>query len=479
MASGRFSASGFGVGHDNGSLKLGEIAQSIIGWAMLALALAVSFLNGGMTPIAWAFLYAGTLFLFGFQVLLDFHNGVPSVARRVLPVALLYFAALVWLQVQTVGGMAEPMAHPIWQIAPGGGGQSISARPELGQQVVLRLTCYAMIFWVILRSAGSSALATDFIRAIAVFSTVLAVYGIQAQISGVNPLIGSEAEGNAVRASFTNRNSYATYAAFGVLANFAAYTGITAGGEGGTALASLRNFLERFFAGGWLFGLGGLICLAALILTGSRAGGASGLIGLLVFALALRSPKGGNMRMVWAMVAAIAAFVLLTSSGFLLERLETTGPDLRFEVYPYVVEGALDRPLLGHGAGAFHDTFRAYVPLVAAGAGEWAMAHSSYLENAYEFGLPAVAAFYLALGMIGWRLLLGVFRRRRNRVVPAFALACFVVAALHSLVDFSLQIPAVPAAFAAILGLGWAQSISSTELARGSGGRKRAGSRRS
>ncbi|WP_176442852.1 O-antigen ligase family protein [Tropicimonas sediminicola] len=452
-----------------------QLAQATVGWAALALVLAVAFLNGGITPIAWVVLYAGILLLFAFQLVLDLATEVPLPARRVLPVGILYFAALVWLQVQTVGGMAEPLAHPIWQIAPGGGGQSISARPELGQQVVLRLTCYAMIFWVILRSAGSGALATDFIRAIAIFSMVLAVYGIQAQVSGVNPLIGSEVEGNAVRASFTNRNSYATYAAFGVLANFAAYTGITAGGEGGTALASLRNFLERFFAGGWLFGLGGLICLAALILTGSRAGGASGLIGVLVFALALRSPKGGNMRMVWAMVAAIAAFVLLTSSGFLLERLETTGPDLRFEVYPYVVEGALDRPLLGHGAGAFHDTFRAYVPLVAAGAGEWAMAHSSYLENAYEFGLPAAAAFYLALGMIGWRLMLGVLRRRRNRVVPAFALACFVVAALHSLVDFSLQIPAVPAAFAAILGLGWAQSFSSSELDRGSGRRKRSG----
>lgn len=458
-----------GTNQDGIASNVGKTIQAICGWAALAVVLPVSLVNGGFSPIGWVLLFAGILALFFVQVLLDFGRGVSMPGRRVMPVALLYFSVLVWLQVQTLSGIAENLVHPVWSLAPDDSLRAISARPGIGQQVVLRLTCYAMIFWILLRSSSSGARSMHYIRAIAVFSTVLAIYGIQAQISGVNPLLGVESEGGVVRASFTNRNSYATYAAFGVLANFAAYVGFTAGREGGTKLAGLRNFLERFFAGGWLFGLGGLICLSALILTGSRAGGASGLVGLMVFALAVRGSGGGGLRIALSVLAAIAAFVLLTSSGVLLDRLESSGPDMRFEIYPHVVEGIMERPLLGHGAGAFHDTFRVHVPLVAAGAGEWAMAHSSYLENAYEFGLPAASVFYLALALIGWRLFLGVLRRRRNRNVPAFALACFLVAALHSLFDFSLQIPAVPALFAAILGLGWAQSFSSAELERTSG----------
>jgi O-antigen ligase len=125
-----------------------------------------------------------------------------------------------------------------------------------------------------------------------------------------------------------------------------------------------------------------------------------------------------------------------------------------------------DRLVLGHGFGAFQDTFRPLVPLDAAAA-EWARAHSSYLENLWEMGLPAFLAFHTALAWIAVRILRGALTRRRNEVFPIVALCCIVAGGLHSLVDFSLQMPATGAIFAFLLGLGWAHSWPRADVAGG------------
>ncbi len=54
----------------------------------------------------------------------------------------------------------------------------------------------------------------------------------------------------------------------------------------------------------------------------------------------------------------------------------------------------------------------------------------------------------------------GVRRRRRDVIYPSVGLAAAILVGTHSLVDFSLQIPAVAATFALILGIGCAQSWS-------------------
>jgi O-antigen ligase len=92
------------------------------------------------------------------------------------------------------------------------------------------------------------------------------------------------------------------------------------------------------------------------------------------------------------------------------------------------------------------------------------MAHNSYLENAYEFGLPAAAVFYTALALIAARLVRGARTRRRDTDIAAFAIGCLAAGAFHAAFDFSLQMPAAAALFAAILGLGWAQSFTREEI---------------
>jgi hypothetical protein len=55
----------------------------------------------------------------------------------------------------------------------------------------------------------------------------------------------------------------------------------------------------------------------------------------------------------------------------------------------------------------------------------------------------------------------GVFARRRDRMFAITGFCAVVLVAVHSTVDFSLQIPAVGLSLATLLGIGLAQSRSS------------------
>lgn len=174
----------------------------------------------------------------------------------------------------------------------------------------------------------------------------------------------------------------------------------------------------------------------------------AGVIGLIVLVGSLG--QQGRRFVRWGPVAlgagvTLAAVVFAWNIGT-VDRLTATGADIRMLAYPGVIEGALDRVLLGQGA-------RGFISGEAAQA-EWQYAHNSYLESAFEFGLPA-AVFFIALGLIGLRLLSGVMNRPGLNAVGAFALATFSAAGVHAAFDGSLQIPAIAALFAAVLGIGW------------------------
>jgi len=63
--------------------------------------------------------------------------------------------------------------------------------------------------------------------------------------------------------------------------------------------------------------------------------------------------------------------------------------------------------------------------------------------------------------LLPWAVCLrGALKRRTSRrYLPAAAFSVAAVSILHSVVDFSLQIPAIGFVTAGLLGMGWAQSF--------------------
>ena len=433
--------------------------QGIVGFTVLAMLLLSVLVLGGNRPVAWSLLSIGVFVAFAFQVVLSAARPVPLAVRQLYVPGVLFLAVMVWGWVQTMGGASEAVSHPLWKYVPDEP-PSISADPGQGRHAVMRLLSYGMIFVIMVWTCTSEARAKGVLISIALFSTTLASYGLYAFSTGENIVLGDIAGSGSVQATFVNRNSYATYAIFGVFANLAAYLQVASRQRDG-----IRGRLEDFFAGAWVFALGAIICIGAVSLTQSRAGSGAGIVGLAVFVVAWRGKRRKWDPVMLLLMAAVLIFIAMTSATGLTERLlMTNAEEGRFAIYPAILQAIADRPVLGHGLGSFHEAFRLYVPQEVASL-EWVRAHSTYLELVFGLGLPATLALLLAIGLIVWRIRQGTVRRKNNRAFSCFALASIAAAAFHSVFDFSLQMPASAALFAALLGLGFAQSFTNDAIA--------------
>jgi hypothetical protein len=83
------------------------------------------------------------------------------------------------------------------------------------------------------------------------------------------------------------------------------------------------------------------------------------------------------------------------------------------------------------------------------------------LEFAAGLGLPAALCWWGAITFCATQMARGIFKRRKDRAYPLVGLGGTILIAVHSTVDFSLQIPAVALTYAVLLGIGLSQSYSS------------------
>jgi len=317
---------------------------------------------GANRPVSWTLLSIVVFALFAIYVIF---TRPPEFLNRALVPGILFLIVIIWGFVQTLGGMPSGLAHPFWSYVPDVSGH-ISADPGQGIHIVMRYMAYAMVFVIIATAAIDSAVASTLLRIIAIAATCYAVFGFYEYLSGSNPILGEAYETiyvSSMTSTFVNRNSFATFAVFGALANLTAYLQVSArpqSGQVGT-LGAVRDTLESFYGGAWAYGLGLLLCIGAVSLTQSRAGALVGLVALIVFYFNWREKGKGSSTGMMIALGGIIAFVALTSASGLVQRLLTTKEDGRFQAYPQIIEGIGDRPILGHGLGAFQEAFRPYI----------------------------------------------------------------------------------------------------------------------
>jgi O-antigen ligase len=154
--------------------------------------------------------------------------------------------------------------------------------------------------------------------------------------------------------------------------------------------------------------------------------------------------------------------MLIISDNVMTERLaessiETEG---RTRIFELTWQAIRDWPVFGTGLGTFRDVFPLYrtedLPLPVA------QAHNDYLETIVELGFPAASALFLSMASLLWICLRGVRRRRRDAVFPCIGVGATTLVAVHSLFDFSLQMPGVTATFWILMGAAVAQSFNSS-----------------
>jgi O-antigen ligase len=206
------------------------------------------------------------------------------------------------------------------------------------------------------------------------------------------------------------------------------------------------------------------LCLTAMFMTRSRAAALLSLLALMAaFLLFFRRDLPRRTGLVTAVTGGgIVAFILLETMGagvnarFDFHGLSGEG---RVETYKATLRMIADHPWLGTGQGTFGYAFPIYRSANASIFGVWDIAHNTLLEIAAEMGVPIAALVVAGWLSIFATLIGGVLVRRRGLLVPAAALAVALLAVLHSLIDFTLQIPGYSIVALCLIGAGTAQSF--------------------
>lgn len=318
---------------------------------------------------------------------------------------------------------------------------------------------------------------TQLIRFCGIVGALYAGYGFIVFVSGNETILWYDkwANPNSLTSTFVNRNSYAAFAGIGLqcLIAYALYWIQEELAENRTGRELYRHTLETFLNKAWWLPLAIILTSVVVLLSNSRGGFGSVTIGVL--ALMLISPNRYQRRdnikktiAVYSILASIAVGLFALSGSVLEGRLQSdASASQRFAAYPLMIDAIEDRPMAGFGLGTFDQVFRIYR---TEDVDVWFdRAHNDYLEVAMTAGVPAtlllLVAIFMAVLFLARKLQYGL----QYRTFIALGLSVSLQLGLHSIVDFSLQMPAISYLWCAILAasLAMAQRCELAHKARG------------
>jgi O-antigen ligase len=443
-----------------------ETFKSIQLWLTVA-SLTLAPLFFGSVDLLWVAIWA---VLLSISTLIGAAGPLSTAQRRVLFAFLALSSAYALVAiVQVAPGLIEHLDDPIWRRADGVLGLNalprISGRAEIPPEAIghflLLVTSFVSGFLV----ATSRRNGETLVRFARYSILAYAIYGMAALVFTPNLLLWAPklAYRGSLTATFVNHNTAATFLGAGAILWFClACLSLQSLRYSSIRLLLLVPSNERVAFTIILHSVAGLVCFVALLLTGSRAGLICTALGLLVAIVLMVTNR---LRPRFWYVAGSGSVALALIAGWLSQtgRIGSKGllDEARWSVYEYCIEAIRQRPLLGAGAGTFADLFPSLRADGFSAWGVWDYAHSTILEIAVEMGIPIAAMVVLAATASLIILVRAALRSKdHSRSSLAAIAAIAVLSYLHSIVDFSLQIPGYLIPFAVLLGCGLARATS-------------------
>jgi len=442
--------------------------------ALIAIVVLSPLPFGSYRPWAWslfAILIGVLLILWCFIVLKSqLRASVPMI--RLWPVIIPFVAVLAWAFVQTISSVPHDWIHPLWTETTHTLGKSVTASisldPELTLTAILRTTTYGGIFLLSSQLGRDRYRAHHSLVAIAVAGIIYAIYGLLNHFAGWDHILWMEkwAYLGDLTSTFVNRNAYGAYAGLGIICCMGLFLH-TLRPSKSTPSRRAYDFAEIVLVRAMPFLIGVVIISTALLLSHSRGAfvcTALALLVLMVAAMASRLIRPRTALVIGGLIVTVGVGILGLSGEGTVERLASTpaqiesADDARTNLYRLTTDAIIDAPLIGHGFGTFLPTFRMYRDTSLVSPYVWDFAHNVYLEMAMDLGLPASILLYLSLTVVVISCIQGLVCRRRDHIYPAVAIGAITLIGSHSLIDFSVQIPAIAMTLALLLGVGFAQS---------------------
>ena len=386
-----------------------------------------------------------------------------------------YGCVCLWILVQWSPVIPNELADPVWNSAAKLLDEDIGGRISVNPDATLRgltnLLVYGAIFWLTFHLTRTSERAWLGIRAIAWIGTAYAIYGIAIYMSGNHWIViyPKWTYQTSLTSTFVNRNSYATFTGLTLLCAVVIFIRHIA------PFLALKHplkskivlIVEEIISKAGLKTFSIIAISIALLLSASRGGVGASTVGLLTFGAIYLAQKKIRWRQFvsLSLAATVTASIIFFVGGDHLSRrlpdnqVQSSLED-RTDIYALTWSAILTSPWKGTGFGTFEDVFPAYRQEDADSLVRWDKAHNTYLENALELGLPATILLNLSIALIAFQCLRGTFARKRDKIIPALGVAATALVGLHSIVDFSLQIPAISILYACIMGIAVSQSWS-------------------
>ncbi|NEX45328.1 O-antigen ligase family protein [Pseudotabrizicola algicola] len=338
---------------------------------------------------------------------------------------------------------------------------SLSVMPDASLLAAIRAVGY-LVFLMLVIEVGTQPERTHTLGLILMLGILLhAVFGLVAlRLLGDYSIWGEKTVYlGMLTGTFVNRNSIATFLGFGLVLALAyalerGHRAANAERDRGYTAIFTPARLE--IIGLWL---AVAVLAIAILLTQSRMGVAATVLGAFVTFLALRITFRVPLRRILievgiGLVAMLVVLVPAVGDGVLERALFTFVESTdRVSLYVQTWGMILERPLIGFGYDAFAPAFELYrdEPLVNQNFAD--LAHNTYLTLWVEQGFIIGS---IPMLLIGWSAVMILQRLRAaegDMAVNGAALGVIVLGAMHSLVDFSLEIPANVYCFLLIVGL--------------------------
>jgi O-antigen ligase len=422
-------------------LTLSEKAASLVLLALVSLGV----LTFGASDVATATVLAGlqAAFLIGLLVFCGWARrdiaGLGGLSFQASSFVLLIVAVLWPLTPWGPGG-----AHPVWAYRPGEGGSLTVDRSALLLNV-LQLLGLACLF-VVGRVIGASKA-----RGIWLMQAALVALGVYAGAALVDHVVVRRSA--RLTATLLSPNSAATVFGTGALLAVAAavnrfrrFSGLTVLKQGDPAAVA------------WLCLVG--LQVTTLLLTVSRAGVMTTLAGLGLLltwnAFARKQGLRATAGMLMIAAAPLVAAIALRGSEQLVDRLTSTGRDLEIRSLIFTAhwQAFLSTPWSGFGLGAFPTVNH----LIATGPNlsvlhDIRAAHNLYLQWLEEGGVIGSSAMLLVFLGLVWPILRGTPADGSAGVWARATVCAALVVLVHGVTDFALQVPAIQALCALVLGV--------------------------
>ena len=402
-------------------------------WAMGTIAMAV-----GALSCVWAIgLWRGTV--------------SPSKALKPgLPLFFVLLGVQLWVALQGVFG--------------------ISADPSGTLLYLVLGLAYSLLFLLIISLFATRTRLLWLLGALVVSGTLQAFYGTFMALSGFEWSLFGEpvSSGSAAIGSFVNRNHFAGYIEMTLACGIGLMMAMRS-----TERWSWTSAIELLLGPKARLRIALVILVIALVMTRSRGGNVAFFTAMLLMGvLFIVRNKENRRRNILILVSLIVIDTLVISQYFGLERLrdrlmdtrlvdrvETVvvnnvpvervqqANEIRGQVFQDIVPLALQRPIVGQGAGAFESTYSQYAD--ASVRLHFDHAHNDYLQFFVEYGAIGAALLAVFTGWVLYFALAALWQTRsmfRNGLGLGVSMG-LVSLLIHSFSDFNLQIPANAATF--------------------------------